>query len=139
MRYYLFLLEKFIIRFYFQSENPRADLKSNSFCCRRKIWPPAIAAFSVQMGMAIIWSAAMNKWYYASFEKTVVVYDLYQNRQSMDAIEVVFLSDIQNYEGNTVLKYCIDRDIEVLVIPRIGDVIMSGARPIHIFHLRYCT
>lgn len=72
--------------FYFHSENPRADLKSNSFCCRRKIWP-AIAAFSVQMGMAIIWSAAMNKWYYASFEKTVVVYDLYQNRQSMDAIE----------------------------------------------------
>ena len=39
------------------------------------------------MGMAIIWSAAMNKWYYASFEKTVVVYDLYQNRQNMDAIE----------------------------------------------------
>ena len=33
------------------------------------------------------------------------------------------------------MKYCIARGIEVLVIPRIGDVIMSSARHRHMFHM----
>ena len=33
------------------------------------------------------------------------------------------------------IKYCIDKGIEALVLPRIGDAIMFGAKRMHIMHL----
>ena len=50
-------------------------------------------------------------------------------------MEAVFLSGIHSHERNKILKYCIEKDIRVYVIPRIGDVIMSGAKRMHMFHL----
>ncbi len=45
------------------------------------------------------------------------------------------MSGIHSRDRNIILKYCIAKGINVYVIPRIGDVIMSGARQMHLFHL----
>ena len=51
-------------------------------------------------------------------------------------MKVVFLSGVPHpQERNIILKYCIYNDKLVYMIPGIGDVIMSGAQQVHLFHL----
>ena len=50
-------------------------------------------------------------------------------------METVFLYGIHSRERNIILKYCVANKIAVYVIPRIGDVLMSSAKPVHILHL----
>lgn len=57
------------------------------------------------------------------------------NREALDNMETVFLSGIHSHDRNILLKYCVEHDITVYVIPRIGDVLMSGAHAMHLFHL----
>ena len=53
----------------------------------------------------------------------------------LDEAEEVFLSGVHSHDRNVILKYCIYNDKRVYVIPRVGDVIMSGAHQVHLFHL----
>lgn len=53
----------------------------------------------------------------------------------LDGAGVVFLSDVSSSQRNEILKYCVERDIDVYVTPRIGDTLMQGARQVHLFHL----
>ncbi|MGN0132759.1 MAG: exopolysaccharide biosynthesis polyprenyl glycosylphosphotransferase [Lachnospiraceae bacterium] len=53
----------------------------------------------------------------------------------LEGIENVFLCGIHSKERNVILKHCIANDIRVYLLPRIGDVLMSGADKIHMFHL----
>lgn len=53
----------------------------------------------------------------------------------LDGVQTVFLCGVHSRERNEVLKYCIARRIGVYVLPGIGDVIMSGALKVHMFHL----
>lgn len=48
---------------------------------------------------------------------------------------VVFICGLHSHERNIIVKYCVAHNIASYVIPRIGDVIMSGAEKIHLFHL----
>ena len=50
-------------------------------------------------------------------------------------VGAVFLCGIHSHERNQILKTCIQRDIRVYVIPRIGDLLMESAHPMHMFHL----
>ena len=52
-------------------------------------------------------------------------------------METVFLCGIHSHERNILLKHCVNHRITVYVLPRIGDVIMSNAKPIHLFHLPF--
>ena len=54
---------------------------------------------------------------------------------SFDQAEVVFLCGIHSSERNQILKECMYRDLQVYIIPRIGDILMSGAEQMHMFHL----
>lgn len=126
---------------------------------------PGIAAIAGQCIMAVLWSILAHRWYYDTFppqasaviyderhgmEKLINEYDLdlkYDVRMTMpiqdclddltvlNGIKTVFLSGIHSHDRNMILKYCVARNINVFVIPRVGDVIMSGARPMHMFHL----
>lgn len=49
--------------------------------------------------------------------------------------EVVFFFDVHSHDRNIVLKHCVKNGIDAYVIPRIGDVLMSSARQMHMFHL----
>ncbi|MBQ8110077.1 MAG: exopolysaccharide biosynthesis polyprenyl glycosylphosphotransferase [Clostridia bacterium] len=55
--------------------------------------------------------------------------------KALDKLTSVFLCGVHSHERNIILKYCMANGIVVYVIPRVGDVIMSGARKIHMFHL----
>lgn len=126
---------------------------------------PGIAAIAGQLLMAVIWSLGAHRWYYKVFPPQVsaIIYDTRHGMERLineygydkkydvqtilhvdecisdlsvlDGIHTVFLSGIHSHERNVILKYCIAHGIDVFVIPRIGDVIMSGARAMHMFHL----
>lgn len=60
---------------------------------------------------------------------------LAQRMQMLDGLDAVFLCGVHSHDRNTILKYCVSKDIVVYVLPRIGDVLMSGAKRTHMFHL----
>lgn len=126
---------------------------------------PGLAAVAGQLMMASVWAFAANKWYFHVFPPRVsaIIYDTrkgmdrlineygydkkYDVRKNLhvdecladlsalDGVSTVFLSGIHSHERNIILKYCIAHGIDVFVIPRIGDIIMSGASAMHMFHL----
>lgn len=49
--------------------------------------------------------------------------------------EVIFLYGVSSHVRNKYLKYCVENEIVAYVIPRIGDVILSSAHSMHMFHL----
>lgn len=126
---------------------------------------PGVAALTGQILLAVIWAFGANKWYFSTFppQETAVIYDVRHGMEKLisqygmdnkykvvltasaeeclndlsmlNGIKVVFLSGIHSHDRNIILKYCIANSINVFVIPRIGDTILSGARSIHMFHL----
>ena len=50
-------------------------------------------------------------------------------------LEAVYLCGVHSHERNRILKFCIEEGISAYVIPRVGDVLMSGARRMHMYHL----
>ena len=58
-----------------------------------------------------------------------------QRMRLLRDLEAVFLCGVHSHERNVILKFCVAHGITVYMIPRIGDVIMSGARRMHLFHL----
>lgn len=67
---------------------------------------------------------------------TVQVDDCFRSKmQIMNGIQVVFLCGIHSHERNLILKHCVAQDIQVYMLPRIGDLLISGAKPMHLFHL----
>ena len=67
-------------------------------------------------------------------EKTIAVDTcIDEDYTSLAGIETVFLCGVHSHERNAILKYCVEKNIVVYVLPRIGDIIMSGARRMHLF------
>lgn len=53
----------------------------------------------------------------------------------LNEMKVAFLCGVHSHDRNIILKYCMAKGIQVYMLPRIGDVLMSAARPMHLFHL----
>lgn len=128
------------------------------------IWP-VIAAFPVQLVLSGLWSMAAHVAYYIMFPatKTIIVYDERQGMEKLiqdygfekkftviktltveqcianiDLLhnaQTVFVSGVHSHERNIILKYCVEHGIMMYLVPRIGDVLMSGAQQMHMFHL----
>ncbi len=76
----------------------------------------------------------MDKKYDVQFACTVET--CLESRMTMlDDLDAVFLCGVHSHERNIILKHCIANGTAVYIIPRVGDVIMSGAKKIHMFHL----
>lgn len=58
-----------------------------------------------------------------------------QGMANLRGIDTVFLCGVHSHDRNIILKRCIAEGIVVYVIPRVGDVIMSSAKRMHMFHL----
>ena len=58
-----------------------------------------------------------------------------ENLEILRDMKAVFLSGLHNHDRNIILKYCVAHDMDVFMLPRVGDVIMSGAYHTHMFHL----
>ncbi len=126
---------------------------------------PGLAALMGQAVMSALWAVLARKWYFRTFppKPTAVIYDersgldnliaeygldkkydiqitaqveeCLADLSCLDKSSVVFLSGVHSHDRNIILKYCVANGIDIFVIPRIGDVIMSGARSMHMFHL----
>lgn len=126
---------------------------------------PLFGALVVQVLLSGLWAYCAHRWYFSKFpaKRTAVIYDVREglerlveeyglekkfdiraalsvqealaNKEILNTMETVFLSGIHSHDRNILLKYCVEHDITVYVIPRIGDVLMSGARSMHMFHL----
>lgn len=60
---------------------------------------------------------------------------LESNLGVLKEMKVAFLCGVHSHDRNIILKYCMAAGIQVYMLPRIGDVLMSAARPMHLFHL----
>lgn len=60
---------------------------------------------------------------------------LEQNMLLLEGAEVVFLCGVCGRERDMLLKECVGRGRMAYVLPQIGDVLMQGARQVHMFHL----
>lgn len=66
---------------------------------------------------------------------TATAAECIENLSMLDGINTVFISGVHSHDRNIILKYCVENNITMFVIPRIGDTIMSGAHHMHMFHL----
>ena len=126
---------------------------------------PGMAAMAAQLLLATGWSWWAHNWYFHQFppKKSAIVFDKHYDIENLvheyglekkfdirltvsvadcikdvrmlEGMETVFISGVQSHERNVVLKYCVARGIPVYVLPRIGDIILSGAERMHMFHL----
>ena len=126
---------------------------------------PGVAALIGQVILAAVWAYNAHHAYFKIFppQGTAVIYDIRQgmekligkyglddkykvvltatadeciaNLAMLDGVSTVFMSGIHSHDRNVILKYCVENNIGTFVIPRIGDTIMSGAYPMHMFHL----
>ena len=126
---------------------------------------PGVAALIGQVILAAVWAFNAHHAYFKIFppQATAVIYDTRQgmekligkygldtkykvvltatadeciaNLAMLDGVSTVFMSGIHSHDRNVILKYCVENNIGTFVIPRIGDTIMSGAYPMHMFHL----
>ena len=53
----------------------------------------------------------------------------------LDGYKTVFICGVSSHDRNVILKYCVANNISVYMLPRIGDIIISGAHKMHMFHL----
>jgi len=56
-------------------------------------------------------------------------------KEILSGADSVFLCCLHSHIRNQIIKYCVNQDITSWCIPRIGDVIMSGAEKHQLFHL----
>ena len=126
---------------------------------------PGILAIGGQIFLSALWCYTAHHWYFRSFppQKTMIVYDVregmeslinqydlerkfqveeiiqvkdcLENLEKLNKVDTVFLSGIHSHDRNIILKYCIEHGVRVYVVPRVGDVLMSGAQQVHLFHL----
>lgn len=125
---------------------------------------PMLISLGIQLILSLAWCFGSNKLYYKLFKpkKTILLYDksevfersIHDGRFDkkfnveavcsiheviddigrLDEYDTVFVNGVHSHERNIILKYCISKDIEMYVIPRMGDVIMSGAEKVNMFH-----
>ena len=60
---------------------------------------------------------------------------LKQGVQMVEEYEAVYLCGVHSHDRNIIIKHCIACGIQTYVIPRLGDVMMSGAKTMHMFHI----
>lgn len=126
---------------------------------------PALLAFIAQLVLSLMWCVIAHTWYYHTFppRSAAVIYDMREGMENLlkeygldkkfdvrlvidvqtclkdvsvlKDMQTVFFSGVHSHERNIILKYCVEKDITGLIIPRVGDVIMSGAHQMHLFHL----
>lgn len=125
---------------------------------------PMVLVFLTQILVSIIWSIAAQRWYFKTFpaQRTVIVWDMrestgqlinkYNLRKKfrvvdivnveeciddlsmLDDADTVFLSGIRSHDRNIIAKYCLLHGITAHLVPRVGDLIITGAKRSNMFH-----
>ena len=132
------------------------------------VWPGLLAILGQEV-LAVLWAVLANAWYFRTYppKRTYIIYDVrlgmdslvqqyglskkfeiekilqvgyvLNNMSAIDDAEIVFFSGLHSHDRNIIMKYCMEKGIQMLVLPRIGDVIMASAAKLHILHLPIYT
>ena len=70
-----------------------------------------------------------------AIEKHIHIKDVLEHLECLSEVQAILLFGVHSHDRNVILKICVDRDIQCYLLPRIGDVIMNGARSVRLFHL----
>lgn len=127
---------------------------------------PVLLLIPIQLGISVAWSYFVRGWYFRVFpaHPTIIVWEKenhledeirhdhlernyrivgkYQTKQCienlslLDCCDTVFLAGVHSHDRNAILKYCVEHNITAYVMPRIGDIILSGAKRVHMFHVQ---
>lgn len=127
--------------------------------------PAYIIIAACQFVLSILWCKVAHDWYFHHFKpkKTFIVWDKRRGMSDLidsygldkkfevvgncnaedclkdlsvlNDMEAVFISGVHSHDRNIIIKYCVNRGITSFIIPRVGDVMMSGAKRMHMFHL----
>ena len=126
---------------------------------------PLLLIQLIQAVLSAAWSYYAHHWYLKTYppKKTMIIWDEREHLENLitfyhmehqyevvskihiselgddlsilNGMDTVFLSGIHSHERNNILKYCIDKDIQMMILPGIGDVLLSGAQNMHMFYL----
>ena len=126
---------------------------------------PMLFVFAAQSVLSFLWSLIAKKCYFKMFpaQKTIIIWDMREtnvqlfskynlrkkfevvdvvhvedcikNLSMLDDMDTVFLSGIRSHDRNIIVKYCLLHGITSHLIPRIGDLIITGAKGEQMFHL----
>ena len=108
---------------------------ANSWYFRRFSGQKTAIIYNHERGIADLFSQyGLNKKFDVRLICTVDEY-LRSGMDALDEMDAVFLCGMHSHDRNQILKYCVGIGVRVYVVPRIGDVIMSGAKRMHLFHL----
>ncbi len=94
----------------------------------------SIVIYDVRQGMEdLIRTYGLSK----RFEvvESCAIEDILDNLDHLSEYETVFMCGVHSHDRNIVLKACIEKNIPVYMIPRVGDVLMSAAERMHMLHL----
>lgn len=64
----------------------------------------------------------------------VHVMDCIHDLSVLDDMKTIFIAGVHSKERNIIMKYCLMHGIDVNVVPRLGDILMSGYEQKHFFH-----
>ena len=128
---------------------------------------PGLICFVVQVPVIVAFVFFFHRYFFSTHppRKTIIVYDVRQGMEELvnayglekrfevvgtyavedvvgtleklDGVEDVFLCGIHTHDRNIILKYCVEHAIRVFLIPRMGDMVMSAAERMHMFHLPF--
>ena len=128
------------------------------------VWPLLLAIFHSLL-ISIAWSIFAHRWYFKTFRprRTAIVWedrkgldelvDSYGLEKKFEVLKIisaeecindlsllkdmqaVFFSGVHSHDRNIIIKYCVQNKITSFIIPRVGDVLMSGAKRMPMFHL----
>ena len=126
---------------------------------------PLLLALLVQILFSLAWSFLVRRWYFHVFppNKTVVVWSMRRELPTLideynltkkyrvvasvsvedciadlgilDHSDTVFLAGIHSHERNIIAKYCMTHGIRIMLIPRVGDLLLAGAKRSNTFNL----
>ena len=126
---------------------------------------PFVKIALIQGLISAIWCIISKRWYYATHKpkRSLLIYDYPTNldqylkdgsesrafyidrkissEEYMDSpemlsdYETVFIAGVSSHDRNIILKNCVDADIPVYLVPRIGDMLMYSSREVHMLHL----
>lgn len=101
-----------------------------------KTFPPRPTAiiYDERRGMEkLIYAYGLNKKY--DIRLTMDVAECLGNIEKLVGMKTVFLSGVHSHGRNVILNYCVANRISAFIIPRSGDILMSGASSLHMCQL----
>ncbi len=126
---------------------------------------PFVGLIITQFLLSCLWACLAQAWYFHTFPayKTIIIYDMrkgvsqliddyklskkfevikavsidecLEDMSILDEADTVFLAGVHSHDRNVVAKYCLIKNITAYLIPRVGDLIITGAEKSHLFHL----